>query len=387
MTDFHRVMSTSIQAFVVLFCVGCSTYSPWLPSAGPSREQIQRAEGPTVVLADVDDATARRLAVSRRGVNFGERLGAGGAVAAGVGPGDVLEVSIWEAPPATLFGGGAMDSPRAVGTSRGSALPDQMVNAEGRISVPFVGSLLVAGKSLAQIEEEIAARLRGKANQPQVLVRITRNATSNVTVVGEVAASQRVPLTPRGERLLDALAAAGGVKQPVGKLSVQITRGEKVLALPLDTIIRDPKQNVVLQAGDVLTVLHQPNSFTVLGATGRNEEVNFEAQGISLAQALARSGGLNDARADASGVFVFRFEEGDALDWPAGVQRTPDGRVPVVYRADLKNPATFLAAQNFPVKDKDLLYVSNASGAELQKFLNIVLSAAYPVLNVINMTR
>ena len=53
-----------------------------------------------------------------------------------------------------------------------------------------------------------------------------------------------------------------------------------------------------------------------LGSTGRNEEINFEAQGITLAQALARAGGLNDARSDARGVFIFRFEPKAALDWP-----------------------------------------------------------------------
>jgi polysaccharide export outer membrane protein len=229
--------------------------------------------------------------------------------------------------------------------------------------------------------------LKAKANQPQVLVRVTRNVSSNVTVVGEVSSSTRMPLTARGERLLDALAAAGGVRQSVNKMTLQLTRGSKALSLPLDLIIRDPSQNIALQPGDVVTALHQPMSFTVLGATGKNEEVSFEAQGISLTQALGRSGGLQDARADARGVFVFRLEEAPALDWPGTVMTTPDGKVPVIYRIDLRDPASFFVAQSFPVRDKDVLYVSNAPAAELQKFLNIVTSIAAPVLGVINVTR
>jgi polysaccharide export outer membrane protein len=214
---------------------------------------------------------------------------------------------------------------------------------------------------------------------------VIRNNTANVTVVGEVTTSARMPLTARGERLLDALAAAGGVRQPVNKTTLQVTRGDQVQALPLDTIIRDPKQNIVLRPGDVVTALFQPLSFTVLGATGKNEELNFEAQGISLAQALARAGGLQDARADAQGVFIFRFESPGALDLAGQTPTmTPEGKIPVIYRVNLKDPATFFVAQSFPIHHKDVLYVANAPAAELQKFLNIVVSVVYPVVNVGN---
>jgi polysaccharide biosynthesis/export protein len=177
------------------------------------------------------------------------------------------------------------------------------------------------------------------------------------------------------------------VRQPVGKVTLQLTRGAAVAAMPLESVIRDPRQNVALQAGDVLTALFQPLSFTVLGATGRNDEVNFESTGITLAQALARAGGLNDARADSRGVFIFRMEEARALDWPADAARTPDGRVPVVYSLDLSEPASFFVAQSFPIANQDLLYVSNAPAAELQKFLNLLWGMTLPALNVINATR
>jgi polysaccharide export outer membrane protein len=219
------------------------------------------------------------------------------------------------------------------------------------------------------------------------MVRLLRNVSSNVTVVGEVGTSLRVPLSPRGERLLEALAAAGGVRQPVGRVSLQLTRGQTVRAMPLESIIRDPVQNIVLQPGDVITALHQPSSLTVFGATGRNEELSFEAQGITLTQALARAGGLQDQRADAQGVFLFRFEDPAALEGPALTVTTPDGKVPVIYQLDLRDPASFFAAQSFPVRHRDVLYVSNAPAAELQKFLNIVSAIAAPVLGVINVTR
>jgi polysaccharide export outer membrane protein len=296
-----------------------------------------------------------------------------------VGAGDMLEFSIWEAPPAMLFGGAVGGLNAGPSTTRATTFPEQMVSRDGTINIPFAGHISVAGHNPQWIEEEIVNRLKDKANQPQVLVRVTRNATSNITVIGEVNSSTRMPLTAKGELLLDALAAAGGVKQPLNKMTLQVTRGDTVQSLPLEMIVRDPRQNIALQPGDLISALYQPLSFTALGATGKNEEINFEAQGISLAQALARAGGLNDNRADARAVFIFRFEDLSALDWRATPMTTPEGKVPVIYQINLQDPSTFFVAQNFAMKNKDLVYISNSPAAEMQKFIAAVVN---PILDV-----
>lgn len=377
---------------VVAVLSACSTAPAWLPTSGPSREQVEEVTASPndmgMQIVEVNDAVARRVLASQRQSLFSEVFDATAQPGYVIGAGDVIEVSVWEAPPAALFGSSAIDPRSGPSTTRVTALPEQMVNSNGSVNIPFAGQIKAAGRSPQEIEADVIQRLKGKANQPQVLVRVIRNNTSNVTVVGEVANSTRMPLTARGERLLDALAAAGGTRQPVNKMTLQVTRGNQVQALPLDIIIRDPRQNIVLQPGDVVTSLFQPLSFTVLGATGKNEELNFEAQGISLAQALARVGGVQDNRADAQGVFIFRLESPAALDLEGKtVATTPEGLVPVIYRVNLRDPATFFVAQSFPVKNKDLLYVSNAPAAEMQKFLNVIFSTVYPVANLINVTR
>ncbi|EXI82414.1 MAG: polysaccharide export protein Wza [Candidatus Accumulibacter appositus] len=384
----HAVWALCIGAASLLS--GCAGVPDWIASAGPSRDTMlehreeRRADGIQVV--DVNQAVARKLLATRKLSLFSESFPNSTQQAYVAGPGDILGVSVWEAPPAMLFGGEVTDPRAGPATARVVTFPEQMVSGEGTINMPFAGQIPVANRTPQQIEAEIAQRLKGKANQPQVLVRMIRNNTANVTVVGEVASSARVPLTARGERLLDALAAAGGVRQPVNKVTLQLTRGSQVQALPLDTIIRDPRQNIALQPGDVITALFQPFSFTVLGATGKNEEVNFEAQGISLAQALARAGGLTDSRADARGVFIFRFEEANAVDWPTPPTSTPEGKVPVIYEVDLKDPSTFLVAQSFPMQDKDVVFVANAPGTQFQKFLTLIVSSIYPVLSIVNAT-
>ena len=379
-----RFLVFSLLALALLG--GCGGF---LPTIGPTRSQIENAKpSPSDAgfqIIDVNDAVTNRLMARRGQRMFSETLGSQRIASRTAGAGDLLEVSIWEAAPATLFSMASTTSasPNAIATSHPTTLPEQPVDDEGFILVPFAGRIPASGRTLQQIESEITERLKGKANQPEVLVRMTRNFSSNATVVGEVNLSTRVQLVPGNERLLDALAAAGGVRQPVNKMTIQVTRSDSVFSLPLETIIRDPKQNVPLEPGDVVTALFQPYSFTALGSTGKNEEVNFETQGITVAQALARSGGLIDLRSNPKGVFIFRFEPKDALDWPRQpVKTTADDRVPTVFRVDLTDPNSFFLIQNFTIENKDILYVSNAPITEIQKFLNVLFSVAYPVLAI-----
>ena len=383
----RRPAAQQLAALAALSAVLLSGCAGFLPGVGPSAHKIEQTQEPVgaagIEVIDVDDVVTRKLLALRTQHLFSETLHTTPAVTRVVGPGDALEVSIWEAVPATLFGATALTAAGAVETSHATTLPEQMVDDEGTIEVPFAGRIEAAGKTLETIQSEIVSRLTGKANQPQVIVRRTRNLSANATVVGEVATSTRVPLVPGNERLLDALAAAGGVRQPVTKMTIQVTRANSVYSLPLETIIRDPQQNVALMPGDVITALFQPYSFMTLGATGKNDEVNFETQGITLAQALARSGALIDQRSNPKGVFVFRFEPVSALSWPRQpVKATPEGMVPVVFRIDLTQPSSFFVIQSFPIENRDVLYVSNAPVNELQKFLNLLFTVAYPVLAV-----
>lgn len=381
-------------------------------SVGPSRGAIGKAPARGQIsgmrVVELTDPLARRLGVIAPQSGFAEAIGDAVPIGTTVGVGDTLEVTIWEAPPAVLFSAAPIDT--RVGSpiqgSRPSTLPELLVGPSGRITIPFAGQVPAASRTLQQIERDIVARLRGKANQAQAVVRIARNATATVTVVGEVANAARQPLSPRGERLLDALAEAGGTRQPVDRMTVQLTRGDIVRTMALQDVIREPRNNVILQKDDVITAIYQPFTFTVLGAAGRNEEVRFEGTGLTLSQALGRVGGLQDMRADPKGVFLFRWEDprllddvpavgepadgGTAEDGPsdgfaeAGEARRPDGRIPVVYRIDMNNPTTYFAAQNFRMRDSDVVYISNSPITDFQRFVNILAGSVLPVVSVNN---
>ena len=350
-------------------------------SVGPTRHAIQRAPDRAgfagLHIIDVTDATAMRSEGSGQDGQFATMFGDARPIGTTVGVGDVLEVTIWEAAPAALFASANLDTRvgSAVQASRSNTLPEVQVDPSGRITVPFAGAVPAAGRTLHQIERDIVARLAGLAHLPQAVVRIARNVTANVTVLGDVKQPMRVPLTPRGERLLDVIAQAGGSSQPLDRMTVQLTRGSLVQRMTAKDIVRDPRQNIVLRSDDVVTLLYQPYSFTVLGAAGKNDEVRFEGLGLTLSQALGRIGGLQEDRADPKGVFIFRWEQAaDPAARPA----------PTIFRVDMKRPETYFAAQNFRMRDRDVMYIANSPLADIQRFVNIIASSLLPISTLNN---
>ena len=181
---FKRVLTA--VALVALLS-GCGN---WLPTSGPSTRALEDTTVQTnsmIQLVEINSAVNQRNVIRERRQLFSESFGANVIPTYAVNPGDVLAVSIWEANPALLFGNSpALSALAGSSTSKNSSLPDQMVGADGFITVPFAGRIRVAGKTIPNIESEIVASLQGKANSPQVIVQMTKGNTSNVTVVGEV---------------------------------------------------------------------------------------------------------------------------------------------------------------------------------------------------------
>lgn len=386
---FASRLRPALLALLATVVTGCSS----LGAPGPSTRAINSAagepyNGTDVAIVELTPQTARRITNYRLQSSFSQTFGDVAPAIQRIEPGDVVGITIWEAPPAVLFGTISPSAGASSGalSSQNVSIPDQVVAENGTIEVPFAGSVPVAGRTAEQAQREIVARLRGQAHDPQALVRRVDNQASTVTVIGKVGRTLRVPLSARGERLLDALAEAGGPTEDVEKTTVRLTRGEKVATMPLDAVVLDPSQNIALQANDVLTVLYQPYSFIALGAIQRNAEVPFEGSGLSLAQALGRIGGLRDDRADVRGVFIFRFEDADALDPQIARERPTlgDGRIPVIYRLDMSEAQNLFAAQDFAIRDDDILYVSTAPGADLQRFLSTLSGVAFSAIAIGN---
>jgi len=270
----------------------------------------------------------------------------------------------------------------AAGERRGATIPDQPVAPDGRIDIPYAGRVSAAGRTPAQVQQTIEALLASKALGPQVLVIVKRSDANAVTVAGEVVAGARVPLSSGGDRLLQVIAAAGGAKTPVYETFVRLSRHGVTATIPLERLVAEPDENIYAQPGDFITLVRTPQTFSVFGATGRNAAITFDAANINLSQALAKSRGLRDDLANPKGVFLFRHEPVSiiqALDQPIA-PREPDGTSPVAYRFDFSDASSYLIADRFPVRDKDIIFVSDAGAVQVQKVFTLLQTVTGPVL-------
>jgi polysaccharide export outer membrane protein len=359
---------------------GCST----LPTAGPTTGQVVdqslKDNQKRFDIVDVDDNVVSTL-LARPEESFRTRFQKYGKPPdPKIGIGDTITVTIWEAAAGGLFGS-AVTTGITPG-SRSVTIPEQVVARDGAISVPFADRIPVAGKSPLEVQHTIEQRLADKAIEPQVIVVITKSVTNAATVSGEVVNGARVPLSLNGNRLLDLIALAGGAKSPVYETFVRLTRDGVTVTIPMEVLVSDPAENIYAWPGDVLTLVRIPQTFSVFGATGQNTQVSFNAEKVTLAEALAKAGGLQDLRADPAGVFLFRFEPPDvvgALKAPA-LATGPGGSSPIVYRLDLSDANSYFFAQRFPVEDKDIIYVANAKLNELQKFFTLLNTITGPVI-------
>lgn len=371
-----------------LALAACNT----MPTSGPSQSRVMDLQNqgnenlPTVDVVEVGDDVATALFNQQQAQSFWHFPNSGSNYNGTVNIGDTLDVMIWEAPPAVLFGGVLNQS--GTGGAQLTSLPEQMVSESGKITIPFLGAIAVRGKTPEQIQQDIIRRLKPMANQPQAMVRLVKNNSANVTVLRQ-GNGVRMPLTAHGERVLDAVAAVGGVAEDSRDISVQLTRGNLVKTISLESLASDPKENINLRSGDVVSLLSNPLSFTALGAVGGNREVRFSAKGLTLAEAIGRMGGLIDTRSDPRGVFIFRYLPFDKLDSEQRAVWQQRGYsvgmdIPTVYRVNLLEPKSLFWLQRFPIQNKDIVYVSNAPLAEFQKFLRIIFSITSPVTGTVN---
>jgi polysaccharide export outer membrane protein len=360
-----------------------------LPAAGPTSDQVEYPfDGPTFTLVKIDSRIVqilRKYAVLSFGPRFRRKHS---AVGYALRPGDAIAISVYETGGASLFGTtgpsvpgvNSATTPATGVTPAGiTTVPPQFIESDGTITMPFVGRVQAAGKSPGQLAQEIEKQLKGKAVEPQVIISLTNGGGNLATVGGEVAQPRQVPLTMRGERLLDVIAQAGGAKFPPYESYVRVIRDGVVGTVLLQTAIASPSENIFIQPNDQIFVVRNPRTFTVMGASQKPSQYTFDTEKVSLVEGVARAGGPIDQIGDPTGIYLFRYEPWEIARaiWqvpPPEVYsggRPPDF-VPILYRVGFTGAGGVFLGQSILLRDKDVILITNAGATQLQKSLAVV---------------
>jgi polysaccharide biosynthesis/export protein len=368
---------------------GCAP-GAFLTESGPTRgaivdgaSQIVRETGPDAsvkyAIVEVNDGVLKRMAqIAPTPVDRGEHAVYHGEI----GIGDILGLTIFESDSGGLF------LPREGGPRAGNyvTLPNQQVDRNGDITVPYAGQVKAAGLLPAELGTRIQTLLSRRALEPQVVVTIVDRRADPVNVLGDVGKATSFALDPAGVSLLGAVAMAEGPKFPAYESVVTLQRDGQIWRIRLSDIMGNPGLNKWLSPGDTVYVSHEQRYFVAMGAIGQSGSLGpvdrrlpFQDSDLTLMDALGRAGGLNDGLANPRAIFVYRLEPRTAINLSASPSASAPELatlVPTVYLIDLNNPAGFFYASRFPVHGEDVVYVANAPASDLQKFLTLMIGAS-----------
>ena len=385
-----RHLTTFLALGLGLLVSGCG----FLPAQGPSASDVVQQSAPGGPEGTprylVTDLSAAAVAILKQVPNltlagrFGQHPGAPSPT---IGVGDTVSVTLWEAASGGLFSSAAISGVTA--GSHSAAIPDQPVGRDGQITIPYAGRIRVAGLTPAQVEKSIVGKLQGKAIEPQALVTVSKNVSNSVTVTGEVTNGAQVPLSARGERILDVIALAGGIRAPVHDVFISLSRGSTTAKIPMQALLANPRENIYVRPRDVITVESQPQTFTAFGSTGQNQLVKFEAAGITLEEAVAKAGGLQADMANPEGVFLLRAEPAAIAAQLDPAWTVPPGArtVNVVYRINLKDTATYFLARNFQMRNKDVIYVAASPSTEFYQAMRLFSTLTQPAITGVSVAK
>ena len=298
-----------------------------------------------------------------------------------LGIGDIVSVTVFEAAAGGLF------IPAEAGVRPGNyvTLPSQPIDTRGNLTVPYAGLVPAAGKTPEEISREIVNRIKDRAIEPQVEVALITQNSSLITVIGEVntattaSPTGRVPAQWSGERILDVITRAGGLRDQGQDTWVVLERHGRRSAVPFGSLVYEPGNNIWAWPGDTLYLYKEPQTFLAFGATGIQGQFPFStgtassAWRMTLAEGVAASGGLLDLQADPGSVFLYRREPRELAE-KLGVDCTKmDGpTVPVVYSTSFADPAGYFLATRLQMHNKDVIFVANAQSVDITKFANFL---------------
>ncbi|MFO8124906.1 polysaccharide biosynthesis/export family protein [Yoonia sp.] len=254
-----------------------------------------------------------------------------------VGSGDILSVLVFNHPELTM----------PAGPQRSAAETGFRVQSDGTFFYPFVGQVQAAGLAPEQIRANLMVGLAEYIANPQLEVRVAAFNSQAINITGAVVAPQRLALTTVPLTLIDAVNAAGGLDPEADPERVTVQRNGRSYRVDLEGFLERGlvSNNPMLGSGDVVYVpARAAQEVFILGEVGQPAGIDLAGEDLSLTQALARQGGLDELRADARGVFVFRGDNANMT----------------VFQLSVTSPTGFLLGTRFNLEPGDVVYVTRS---------------------------
>ncbi|WP_281245231.1 polysaccharide export protein [Halomonas saccharevitans] len=271
-----------------------------------------------------------------------------------VGPSDILSIIVYDHPELTI----------PAGAERSAAEAGHIVRPDGTIFYPFLGRIIVAGKSTDDIRLQLTRGLSQYLANPQVDVFVAQFNSKKAYVTGAVGSPGAFPITNVPLTIVDAISAAGGPTGDAYWHDLSLIRNGEEKHLSLFSLLSegDQTQNRLLRDGDQLHLASADNQgVAMLGQVVSPGNIPMNRELLSLTDALSRAGGINEERGDASGIFVLR---------PHSLESS---KLATVYQLDVSDATAYMMASKFPLEASDVVYVTTAPLARWNRVISLLL--------------
>lgn len=271
-----------------------------------------------------------------------------------IGPGDILSVIVYDHPELTI----------PAGSERAASETGNRVRPDGTMFYPYVGRIQVEGMTLEELRRTLSQRLAEVITDPQVEVGVAAFHSQKVYVSGAVESPGAQPLTIVPLTVLDAVSQAGGARDDADWHRVTLTRNGREERISLFAMLQqgDLSQNRLLRHGDLLHVPSAENqNVVVLGQVLKPGTIALGNERLTLTDALARAGGVNESRAEPSGIFVVRGNPPESE------------KLATVYQLDISDATRLMLGTRFPLQPQDVVYVTSAPLARWNNVISLLL--------------
>lgn len=284
-----------------------------------------------------------------------------------IGPGDVLNIVVWDHPELALAPAGS-----SLATDASSLSPvgnGYNVSSTGYIQFPYVGGVKVGGLTEFQARDELTEQLSKYVKKPKITLRIQAYRSGRVYVDGEVRvpglqAINDIPMT-----LPEAINRAGGFTALADRSTVTITRSDKTTSVDMQQLSElgvNPSR-ILLRKGDMVRVLSKEDAKVyILGEVTRPVAQPLRNGRLSLNEALGEAGGISTTTGDPKQVYV--------------VRAVPDGE-PEIFHLDAGSAVAYALAEGFALKARDVVYVDPAPVVQWNRVISQILPSAMLVNN------
>jgi len=290
-----------------------------------------------------------------------------------VGPGDILNIVVWNHPELAL---------PAAGTSATTSTPGAPdvgngynVSPDGRIQFPFLGAVKVAGMNEYQIRAMLVRRLTPFIAEPQLTVRVQSYRSGRVYVDGEIRTPGLLTMNDIPMTLPEAISRAGGFTPEADRSLLVLTRNgmDTEISLPMLTRNGINPSRIMLRDGDLLRVVSRSeNKVFLLGDVYAPRAEPMHDGQLTLAQALGEAGGLSPETAEPQQVYVLR--------------KGSEGKAEI-YHLDASKPTALVLAADFELRGRDIVFVDPAPIVRWNRVISMLLPSYGAIFTTRDMTR